>query len=73
MPQSVTIATFAKHQTHTLLVLVEDEDSRRLRHAAVIARDRGDRGAIQPSSREAHTTCFPSPHLQTTKFNLRER
>ena len=48
---------------HTLLVVVEDEDNRRLRH--VDARDRRKRGGRQPSSREVHTACFPLPHLQS--------
>ena len=51
-------------QTHTLLlVFVEDEDSRHLRHV-VDARDRWERAGRQSSSREAHTACFPSHHLQ---------
>ena len=62
---AVAIAVFAKHRdTLLLLVFVEDEDSRRLRHV-VDARDRRERGAGQPSGCEAHTECFPSPHLQS--------
>ena len=62
---AVVLAAFAKHR-HTLLLLafVEDEDSRRLRHV-VDARDRRERGGRQPSSSEAHTECFSSPHLQS--------
>ena len=50
---------------HTLLVLVESEESRRLRHVVVDARDRLERGGRQPSLLEAHTAWFPSPHLQS--------
>ena len=47
-----------------LLVFVEGEDSRHLRHV-VDTRDRREIGGRQPSSREAPTACFPSPHLQS--------
>ena len=49
---------------HTLLVLVEGEDSRRLRHVVVDARGRLERGGRQPFLLEAHTAWFPSPRLQ---------
>ena len=49
----------------TLLVLVEGEDSRRLRHLVVDARDRLGQGERQPSLLEAHTAWFPPPHLQS--------
>ena len=46
---------------HTPLIVVEDEDSRRLRHVVVDARDRRERGPRQPSCREAPTALFPRP------------
>ena len=52
-------------QTQETHVLVEDEDSPRLRHVVVDARDRRERGGRHPSSREAHTACFPSPYLKS--------
>ena len=55
-------APFDKHKTHTLLQLVEDEESRRLRHVVV---DGLERGGKLPASREAHPACFPSAHLQS--------
>ena len=61
---SVAITAFAKHNYTRPLVVVEDEDSRRLRHV-LDARYRQERGARQPFSRQAHTACFPSPHLQS--------
>ena len=64
---AVAIAAFDKHR-HTqvlLIVFVKDEDSRHLRHVVVDARNRRERGGRQPSSREAHTGCFPSPYLQS--------
>ena len=61
---AVAIAAFTIHKLTLLLVFVEDEDSRRLRHA-VDARDRRERAGSQPSSREAHAACCPSPYLQS--------
>ena len=50
-----------RHTMKLLLVSVEDEDSRRLRHVVVDARDRRERGGKQPS-REARTRrVFPRP------------
>ena len=64
---AVAMAAFAKYKAHyLLLVLVEGKDSRRLRHIVVDARDRRERGGKQPSSREAHTARFSSPHLQSS-------
>ena len=50
---------------HTLLVLGEGEDSRRLRHVVVDARDRFERGGRHPSLLEAHMVWFPASHLQS--------
>ena len=69
--RAVAIAPFGRlhHSANTrrtlLLVCVEDEESRRLRHVVVDARDRRERGGRQPPSHEAHTACFFSPRLQS--------
>ena len=74
---AVAIAPLAKHRDTLLLLLllqvlvfVEDEDSRRLRHVVVDALDRGERGGRQPSSREAHDVFSLAP---PTKLHLRVR
>ena len=66
---AVAIAHLPNTQ-HTIFVLVEGvlvegEDSRRLRHVVVDARDRLEREGRQPSWLEAHTAWFPSPHIQS--------
>ena len=55
---AVVIAAFANRKTHSTRI-VEEEDSRRLRHVVVGARDRRERGGRQPSPLQAHTACFP--------------
>ena len=45
---------------HTLLILVEGEESRRPRYVVVDAQYRLERGGRQPSLLEAHTAWFPS-------------
>ena len=70
IPLAVAILHHSSNTRHTLLlVFVDDEDSRRLRHVAVDARDRREPGGRQSSSRKPHTACFfPSPHLQSLSF-----
>ena len=71
---AIAIAAFAMHKTQTtitpLLVVVKNEDSRRLGHVVVDARDRLERGGRHPSSSEAHVAFSLAPH---TKVHLRVR